>query len=225
MSSKRDGTGFDAMSVSFKGLTLLLALVCLGASHPPAEPSHNLPIWLSLKPGQTAYYGNGYGPVSSCPSFDAYVKWTKADKKSGICPMVGGGQVVSVIDWKNYEFGRDFVEPIIHVRFRDSGKSAWTAWLTPIVPAGVAVVVGGRPCSNEISVSGEQSLTANEVLSGCRASVLRQQVERTYFALVVRFLRTGHIVKVPIALAGYPNIVLPNGVPQYSVARLVLSRD
>lgn len=213
---------------------IVLAVIAMSGSVACAASSAHarVPGWMRLRVGQSAYFSAGWGVVAGgvvavCPTYNAAVRFLNSPKSltSPKCPLLPKtGQLVTVLGWRMYEESRNWFVPMVHVQFVD-GTSAWIliVGLTPVVPRGTAVVVGGSECMAEVKRFHVTSFS--ETLSVCGGVVLKQLASRSENLLVVRFNRTGTVVRVMSGNALYPNVRTPNGVPRYSVGELTWSGE
>jgi hypothetical protein len=203
------------------GVVVLVLIVSLtSATHAASD----VPDWIKLKTGRVAYFGIGYpGLAPACPTFDRYVEWLKSSqqRRAGMCPTAQGGQKVTIVDWKMHALGPGLIAPIVHVRFARAPSFAWTLAVDPVVPAGAVVAITGGDCTNEVDRTHADASSAAKTLSACRASVVQQSVSSTRNTLLVRFLRSGTLNRVPANSAVLPTALFPNGLPRYDVAHFL----
>ena len=109
------------------------------------------------------------------------------------------------------------------MRFPDRSASAWVGigGLTPVVPRGTVVVIGGSDCSAEVTRLYAEISSLAAQLSACTGTVVKQLASPRDNVLVVRFNRTGTVIRIIPTGALYPNITAPNGMPRYVVEQLV----
>ncbi len=185
-----------------------------------------LPDWLILRVGQSAYFSPGDGMQTVvCPTFERVVRFFNSPKSltSPKCPLLPkSGERVTVLGWKMYAEARNWFQPIVHVRFPDGSASAWVGigGLTPVVPRGTVVLVTGSDCSDEATRLHTHVSSLAAWFSACTGVVIKQLASRSDNLLVVRFNRTGTVIRTMSTGVWYPNITAPNGTPRYPVGML-----
>ena len=207
----------------------LLAIIAMSGSAACAASAAQarIPDWLKLRVGQSAYFDPGSGMQAVvCPTFARVVRFINSPKSltSPKCPLMPkSGQRVTVLGWRMYEEARNWFIPIVHVRFPDGSASAWVliGGLTPVVPRGTVVVIVGSDCTAEITRLHTEISSLAADLSACTGTVVKQLASPRDNVLVVRFNRTGTVVRSSPGAALYPNITAPNGLPRYVVGQLV----
>lgn len=207
----------------------VLAIIAMTGCAAGAAPTRRarVPGWLKLRVGQSAYFYPGDGARAvTCPSFDAVVRFINAPKSltSPKCPLLPrAGQLVTVLGWKMYRVARNWLVPIVHVRFPGGVSTAWVmyAGLTPVVPHGITVVITGNDCSAEAARLHMDISTLAGTLRVCTGVVVKQLATSSENLLVVRFVHTEAVIRIIPDSALYPNITAQNGMPKYSVGLLV----
>jgi hypothetical protein len=199
---------------------IMLTVMTVAASGSQAD----IPRWMKLKQGRDAYLGVAYsGRVPVCPTFELYVERLSSAKntRGATCPTTQGGQRVTIVGWRMYSLGPHLVVPIVNVRLTVGPKGSWTAAVTPVVPIGVAVLVGGSDCSSEAARTHHVIANLSETLLNCRAIVKRQVVSGKSNTLIVKFLGSGDTIKTLADAVFLPGVSFSNGYPRYDLGHFV----